>query len=79
MFDLSSIISPTGRPDEHHREAGSGCVWLWDQSGEPFRRSGGKYLIYFNTILIYLDLEFKMVEAEVKEEDETAAGDDNDD
>lgn len=28
---------------------------------------------------IYVDLEFKMVEAEVKEEDETPAGDDNDD
>ena len=36
-------------------------------------------IIYFNTILIYLDLEFKMVEAEVEEEDETEAGDDNDD
>ena len=77
---MSSIISPPGRPAKHHREAGSGCVWLRDQSGGLFYyRSDWKYLIYFNTILIYLDLEFKMVEAEVKEEDETPAGDDNDD
>ena len=24
----SSLISPPGRPAGHHREAGSGCVWL---------------------------------------------------
>ena len=31
-----SLISPPGRPAGHHQEAGSGCVWLRDQSGGPF-------------------------------------------
>ena len=37
------------------------------------------FYILICTILFYLDLEIKMAEAEVKEEDEILAGDDNDD
>ena len=28
IYLQSSLISPPGRPAGHHREAGSGCVWL---------------------------------------------------